>query len=110
MDEAQCPYCASDGNCEHLLLAVDETFRDAFGGALFEQFADRWRSIVFDNDQDFDALDAFSALLETVGQLADGSVSYEIAEVPGQSSSCQAFYCRDTDQIESAVLKFEGAS
>lgn len=37
-----CPYCGIENSCEHLLLVVDKTHRDAVGGPLADGFRKRW--------------------------------------------------------------------
>ena len=48
--DGACPYCNSEDSCEHLLLQVDLTFRDAVGGELYELFRKKWFSILEANE------------------------------------------------------------
>lgn len=101
-----CPYCDSSEGCEHLLLTVDTTFREAVGGELYEWFRETW-SATFDTDGDDDAFDervAFDELLERVEAEADTAREDEFDGAPGQSSAYRVFYCSSRERVISAAL------
>lgn len=93
--DGACPYCNSEDSCEHLLLQVDLTFRDAVGGELYKVFREKWFSILDANEDinNFDEREAFERLLEDVACLADAERCWEFEGGPGQSCNYQAFFC-----------------
>ena len=109
-DENACPFCASTGGCEHLLLLVDLTFRTSDGGALFEAFGDRWGAISDREDNDFDEGVTFNDLLEEVDSLSDDSLTYIFEGGPGMTSEYGMYFCSSRERVESAVKRFEVAS
>lgn len=101
----KCPYCKSEDSCEHLLLTVDMTFREATDGALYKWFNSTWSDILEEHEDDNDFLEAepFDELVETVDGVADASRYGEFEGGPGNSSELQAFYCSSLDRVEAAV-------
>ena len=53
-EQTACPFCSSTGDCEHLLLLLDLTFRTAEGGDLLSAFRARWSKISDRAESDFD--------------------------------------------------------
>jgi len=107
-ESAQCPYCASENDCQHLLLCVDKTFRTASGGELYDAFKQTWASITDAREEDpnFDEAAEFDSLLDGVDYLADHSCEFEIDGGPGVSSAYVAFYVRTIPKLRSACRKF----
>lgn len=104
-DDAACPFCNSEDDCDHLLLRVDLTFRYAVSGALYSDFRAKWGDILDENTEsdDFDEGEAFSSLLDHVVCLADAESYSEFEGGPGQSSDYQAFYCSSKKSISKAL-------
>ncbi len=102
----RCPYCSRAGDCGHLLLVVDKTFRTAGGGALFRAFNDRWNKIREDGGDDFDEREAFESLLDEIDACADSSVDYEHEGGPGMSSSYSIHYVESADAAKDAGACF----
>ena len=75
IENNHCPYCKSSEGCQHLLLCLDTTFKQAEGGYLWEHFNDVWAKIFNENSEDFNfnENDAFNNLLKQVYDLADES-------------------------------------
>lgn len=109
-EEGACPFCASTGGCEHLLLLVDQTFGTCDGGALFEAFGDRWRTISDREGDDFDDSASFNELLDEVEPLADASFEFVIEGGPGMTSKYGIYFCSSDARVTDAVRKFEAAS
>ena len=105
-ESKKCPFCGFMDNCEHLLLFVDLTFRNAEGGRLYSAFGRRWGTIAGDEDDDFDEAEAFDELLNEVDSLADSSCSYVREGGPSMTSEYCAYYCSSIDRVASAVQKF----
>ncbi|MBU6189471.1 MAG: hypothetical protein KGR68_09145 [Betaproteobacteria bacterium] len=109
-DENVCPFCASADDCEHLLLVVDLTFGTSDGGALFDAFGDRWRTISDQENDDFDERETFTELLEEVDSLSDASLGYVIEGGPGMTSEYRVYFCLSQERVQAAVARFEAAS
>lgn len=103
--DGACPYCNSEDSCEHLLLQVDLTFRDAVGGELYEAFRKKWFSILEANEDsdNFDEREAFEQLLEDVACLADAESCWEFEGGPGQSCDYQTYFCSNKKTIAIAI-------
>lgn len=100
-----CPYCDSEDSCDHLLLRVDTTFREALGGEVYDWFRKAW-SETFRAHADDDAFDegsAFDDLLERVEAEADSAQDDEFNGAPGQSSAYRVFYCSSQERVVSAI-------
>ena len=108
----KCPYCQKEDSCEHLLLLVDLTFRNAGNGALFDKFEARWREIrdefrdEFGECYDFDEGKFFDELLDDVSRLSDAENFWDFEGGPGQSCSYHAFYCQNDISIKKAIDTF----
>ena len=108
----KCPYCQKEDSCEHLLLLVDLTFRNAGNGALFDKFEARWREIrdefrdEFGECYDFDEGKFFDELLDDVSRLSDAENFWDFEGGPGQSCSYHAFYCQNDISIKKATDTF----
>jgi hypothetical protein len=103
----RCPYCASEDDCEHLLLLVGD--RQAVGGALFELFGAKWSAIEkeFGEAPDFDEGAEFCKLLEIVHGLADASWDYDFdGGGPGMSASYSVFYVSSKARLVTARKAF----
>lgn len=126
-----CVYCAPGaddgrhGDCPHLLLTLDETFREPLSGALFDAFRERWSSAcsveaLWDDqegdgdgtrpDRDrgpvlsrprrpFDEAEEFEALQDELDRLADDRSWLADDGVPGQSSALECFHTRDPSRV-----------
>ena len=120
-----CPFCTGaattdDGDCGHLLLRVDETFREPQGGALHEAFLERWRHACDDDDswgdaeddevatlprvesrvlsrprRPVDEADEFQALQDEVDALAQHETREDDDGGPGDFSSLVSYWVRD---------------
>lgn len=105
--EVHCPYCDTTDNCDHLLLVVDKTFRDAEGGLLYEAFNTSWSEILTDaDDPDFDESDPFYELLQRVESLADAKKQSSQDSVPGMSSAYDLYFCSSKRRAQIALKKF----
>jgi hypothetical protein len=105
----QCPYCRSNQGCEHLLLCLDTTFRQAEGGYLWEHFNDAWSKIFCANSEDvnFDEREAFDKLLEQVNDLADDSSEWVFESGrPGSSSAYLAFWISSDSKAKDLIEDF----
>ena len=106
-EEIRCPFCDTTDNCDHLLLLVDETFRQAEGGLLYEAFNKRWAKIVREaDDPDFDEREPFDELLEEVNSLSDSELSASTDSAPGMSSNYSYFFCSSKIKTLAALKKF----
>jgi len=106
----KCPYCRDINNCEHLLLFVDITFRNAEGGELSELFNSLWWSISEESETnpDFNEAESFHLLLQEVGDLSDDELDWDgFDTAPGMSSAFQIFWCKDGAKIKEAINKFK---
>jgi len=110
----RCPFCnIQDESCEHLLLTVDTTFREAQNGALYEWFSDAWDAVWEREGDDFDEYIEFEELLDVVDFYADADADADAeAEAegefeggPGQSSGLRSFYCKEKSRVDEAVKK-----
>jgi len=92
--DGACPYCNSEDSCEHLLLKVDLTFKDAVSGELYDAFREKWFSILDSNsdNDNFDEREAFEKLLGDVACLADAESYWEVESGPGQSCDYLAYF------------------
>ncbi|CAM8633533.1 hypothetical protein MCEMIE11_00698 [Burkholderiales bacterium] len=105
--EIRCPFCNTSDNCAHLLLMVDQTFRHAEGGILFEAFNARWAKILDEaNDPDFDEREPFEELLQEVNSLADAEREASPESAPGMSSTYSFYYCSSKEKLQAALKKF----
>ncbi len=102
--EQACPCCGSDGNCVHLLLVVDRTFRTAEGGILMDAFNARW-SAKFEAE-DFDEREPFDELLEEVDLLSDAMTDHNHEGGPGMSSAYSTYFVTSEARAKSALAKF----
>jgi len=102
--EQACPFCGSDGNCVHLLLVVDRTFRTAEGGILMDAFNTRW-SANFETE-DFDEREAFDELLDEVDSLSDAMTDHDHEGGPGMSSSYATYFVSSEAKAKSALAQF----
>ena len=102
----KCPYCQKEDSCEHLLLLVNLTFRNAGNGPLFDKFEARWREIQHEYGDDFDESEFFDELLNDVSGLSDAENFWDFEGGPGQSCSYHAFYCQNDISIKKAIDTF----
>ena len=103
-----CPYCKSDQGCEHLLLCLDTTFRQAEGGYLWENFNDAWSIIFYANSEDvnFDEREAFDNLLDRVYDLADKTSEWDFEGGPGSSSTYLNFWISYESKANDLIANF----
>ena len=104
-----CPYCKSNQGCEHLLLCLDTTFRQAEGGYLWEHFNDAWSKIFHakSKDVDFDEREAFDNLLDQVYDLADEASEWDFESGrPGSSSAYLNFWISSKSEVKDLVANF----
>lgn len=106
-EQTSCPFCSSTGDCEHLLLLLDLTFRTAEGGDLLDAFRDRWSRISDRAEGDFDEAGVFEGQLREVELLADASLEYVFEGGPGNSCEYAMYFCSSTERVVAAVKKFE---
>lgn len=107
-DETACPYCGSENECEHVLLSIDETFRGAGGGALFDVFNEIWLSAKDKSDGrvNFDEQAVFDCLLDVVSAHSDCENDFVVEGGPGQTSSYYTYYCKQSPtEIEISKIK-----
>jgi hypothetical protein len=105
--EMHCPYCHATEDCDHLLLVVDRTFREAQGGRLMEAFNSRWSELVNEaDDPDFDESEYFDELLEELDSLADMSICSSPNSAPGLTSSYSLYFCSSKLKAGAAVESF----
>ena len=102
----ECPYCSSTGECAHLLLIVDRTFRTAVGGVLMEVFNDRSSKLLEEGGDDFEEPEPFENLLDEVDSCADSSADYDERGGPRMSSSYSSYYVRSAVKADAAVARF----
>jgi hypothetical protein len=103
-----CPYCKSDQGCEHLLLCLDTTFRQAEGGYLWEHFNKAWSKIFHANSEDvnFDEREAFDNLLDQVYDLADETSELDFEGGPGSSSAYLNFWISSESKAKVLIANF----
>jgi hypothetical protein len=108
----RCPYCQSTVSCEHLLLSVDVTFREAGSGLLFKAFDDHWHKILElgEDDPKFNEREAFNDLLEEVNSHADSELTLDSDTAPGMSSTFQLYYCSTPELAKLALERFRKAN
>ncbi len=105
--DLRCPYCDTTDHCDHLLLMVDTTFRQAEGGLLYDAFNARWAATVGDaDDPDFDEREPFDKLLDEVSALADHESRSFSDSALGMSANYILFYCRSKPRTAAAAKAF----
>lgn len=106
--EAHCPYCDATEDCDHLLLVVDRTFREAQGGLFMEAFNSRWSELVNEaDDPDFDESECFDELLEEVDSLSDMEIRSSPNSAPGLTSSYSLYFCSSKRKATAALKNFK---
>lgn len=109
LTNVRCPYCDATDQCDHLLLMVDTTFRQAEGGALFGAFNNRLSAIVNEaDDPDLDEQGPFDELLEEVSALANEEIHSSSDNVPGMSANYILYFCDSKHHTAAALEKFTG--
>jgi hypothetical protein len=103
-----CAFCSSTGDCPHLLLVVDQTFRCAEGGPLMAAFNERWAQCCDEGGEDVDERELLYSLLDEVDGLCNHSMEYDFDGGPGRFSAYVAYYVRSEDRLASAVAAFAG--
>lgn len=98
--EPTCPYCHSTDQCQHLLLTVDLTFREAVNGALSVSFNKRWFADLEAGQQsrDFDESASFEEFLSDVECISDFDLSFEFEGGPGNSCTYRSFYSKEPNK------------
>jgi hypothetical protein len=105
--EIRCPFCNTTDTCDHLVLVIDQTFRQAEGGVLSEAFNTRWSKIVEKaDDSDFAEHEPFDDLLQEVDSLSDAELTASHDSTPGMSSTYSYFYCSSKKKTMTALKKF----
>jgi hypothetical protein len=107
--DSTCPFCGSSGDCHHLLLVVDKTFRAAEGGILMEAFNARW-SFLEDPDDDFDEREAFDELLNEVDSLSDEMTEHDHEGGPGMSSAYAIYFVKSNSRATEVLARFDERS
>jgi hypothetical protein len=102
-----CPFCGSQGDCRHLLLVVDKTFRKAEGGLVMSAFNARWSTLQENGGEDFDEREPFDALLEEIDALADAALESDQEGGPGMSSSNITYVASSAAKAKKALASFE---
>ena len=106
VDCVKCPVCKSTDECEHMLLGVDETFREVLGGVMFASFLNHWNDVTSNaTNLDFDEHQAFQELLEEVRAISDFEREEDDSSLCS-TSRCTFFYCRSGAAAESANDKW----
>jgi hypothetical protein len=105
-NEPACPFCGSQGHCEHLLLVVDQTFRTAEGGVLMNAFNKRWRALKNAGGDDFDEREPFDDLLDEVDSLSDAETDYVHEGGPGMTSAYVIYYVKSATKAQDALASF----
>lgn len=106
-EDVHCPFCHTTDSCEHLLLVVDQTFRQAEGGVLYKAFNSRWNQVVHDaEDSDFDERELFEELLQEVDSLSEAEETASPDTVPGMSSTYSYYYCSSEEKTQAALKQF----
>ena len=105
-EDPKCPFCHSAGNCRHLLLLVDTTFRTADGGILKDAFDDRWSAVLEQADPNTDERTPFERLLEEVESLSDATAEYENEGGPGMSSTYAIYFIESESKAQHALEQF----
>jgi len=100
-----CPYCSCSNDCDHLLLLVDKTFRDAEGGALMRLFNDRWSDLCQMGGDDFDEREHFEDLLEEIDSCADYSADFDYEGGPGRSSAYSIYYVKSAEKSKDILAR-----
>ncbi len=103
-----CPYFGGHGDCAHLPLVVDATFRIAEGGALMKVFNRRWAAIRA-ADPEAGEREAFEQLLAEVELLADVSSDNCLDSMPGMSSGYKAYFISSPGRERVAAKLFDAA-
>jgi hypothetical protein len=105
-----CPYCESEGDCEHHLLSVDLGEREACGGALYHLFNERWQRCEaegYEKDDDFEPSTRFHECVEEVAQITAeiaSKVDIEFEVAGGLASGAfQDFFCPAAGEVERVV-------
>lgn len=101
-----CPFCGSAHGCEHLLVAIDVTFREAINGALYSSFNKEWAAICEENGDDCDESEPFEELIDQVRELADAEQGEDFEGGPGQSFEKLSFFCETPEKTTEAVKRF----
>jgi hypothetical protein len=105
-DEVYCPYCDSAGSCEHHLLTVDLTFREAHGGKLYHEFNGRLGEARSHSRKQLSEAEIFEEVVGEVSALADKCIT-EFADLgPGQSSEYEHYYCQNKERILDVMRQF----
>lgn len=105
-EEIRCPYCNTTDSCDHLLLIVDTTFRDASGGLLYNAFNSRWSDLLEENGDDADERELFDELLAEVASLADAEETASFEGGPGMSSDYAYYFCNSRENALAATATF----
>ena len=106
-----CSICGTDGECDHLLLVADITFRVTEGGALDDVFSSARWAMVDRTDNYSEAADdtAFDKLLEKVESIADAVARHDFdSAMLGNSSAYRIYYSNSAARREKAVEIFKG--
>lgn len=109
-DLQKCPYCGRAGECTHVLLVVDTTFRIAEGGVLMDAFNCRWSQMCEDGGDDFEEQEPFNNLLDAVNVIADATSDWDYDGGPGMSSGYSSYYVKSDDKAEDALERFESGA
>lgn len=84
-----CPFCNSNQGCEHLLVCIDTTFKQAEGGVFWEDFNHIWNTLLNSNldNQSFDQDGEFTKLINELHDIADKSSEWEFDDPHQEVSS-----------------------
>lgn len=102
--DSACPFCGINGDCAHLLLVVDRTFRAAAGGILMDAFNARWSACF--RGADFNERQAFGELLEEVDALSDAMAEHDHEGGPGMSSSYSTYFAQSVARARGVLERF----
>jgi hypothetical protein len=108
-DEMQmaCPYCRATEACEHLLVKLDRTFREAIDGPLWKTFNSRWADTIEDaDDPDFDEREIFENFIDDLRSISDVELIVSPESAPGMSSAYSLFFCSSKKKVSAAKKLF----
>jgi hypothetical protein len=95
--DVKCPYCESNEGCDHILLILDRTFREACGGSKYEEFNEKYHQLYRENEDnpDFDEREIFDELADEYASQADYEEDYDCEGGPGMSSACTMYFVKN---------------
>lgn len=102
--EQTCAFCGSDGDCFHLLLVVDRTFRTAEGAILMDAFNARWSA--YFEVEDFDEREASDEPFDEVDSLSDAMTDHDREGGHRMSSAYSTYFVKSEARAKRALNTF----